>query len=157
MKHCLVLTLLLACTIAFSQTKKTAGADPWVGTWKLDTAKSKLHPPVPKEESVTVDAMSKDAIKYTIKGTDAEGKAYTVSFDGKMGAASPQTVDGKEVAQVTYHMPSPHVLTAVSHGSDGSTGTIKITLSQDGKTATLHEHNKTAQGEYDETGVYVRQ
>jgi hypothetical protein len=156
-KRFLLLILLLACTSAFSQAKKTTGADPWAGTWKMDIAKSKLHPPAPKEESVTVDSVTKESIKYTVKGTDAEGKAYTVTFDGKPGTASPQLVDGKEVAQITYQMPSPHELAGVSHGSDGSTGTIKITLSQDAKTATLHEHHKDAKGEYDETAVYVRQ
>ena len=43
MKQFLVLILLLSCTAAYSQTKKQAGADPWAGNWKLDTAKSKIQ------------------------------------------------------------------------------------------------------------------
>jgi hypothetical protein len=160
MKHGLLLLLLLSCTVAFSQAKKQAGADPWAGNWKLDTAKSKIHGPAPKEETIVVDAVSKDSIKYTIKGTEADGKAYTISYEGKAGAASPQMVDGKETAQLTYQMPSSHELTLESHGSNGSstTATAKITLSKDNKTVTVQEHSKDAKGEqHDQTMVYTRQ
>src|ERR1051326_8733648 len=111
MKHFLVLFLLLSVTAALRQTKRQA-ADPWTGTFKLDTAKSKISGPAPKEETVTVDAASKDSVKYTIKGADAQDKSYTVSYDGKVGTASPQTMDGKEVAQITYQMPSPREFTS---------------------------------------------
>ena len=158
MKQSLLLFLLLSCTLAFGQAKKTAGADPWAGTWKLDTAKSKFHASTPKEETVTVDAVTKESIKYSIKGTDAEGKDYTVTYDGKPGTASPVMVNGNEVEQLTYAMPSSHELNSTSKGSDGSSGTAKITLSKDNKTTTVHEHHKDAKGgEYDETAVYVRQ
>src|SRR5262245_59066701 len=157
MKQLLLLLLLLSCTAAISQAKKQAGGDPWAGNWKLDTAKSKLHPPAPKEESATVDSVSKDSIKYTIKGTNAEGKPYTVTYDGKPGTASPVLVDGKEAGQVTYQMPSSHELTGESKGSDGSSETFKIALSKDSKTTTVQVHHKDAKGEYDETAVYVRQ
>ena len=104
-----------------------------------------------------MDSISKDSIKYTIKGTDAEGKPYTVSYDGKAGTAAPEMVDGKETGQMTYQMPSSHELTAESRASDGSSGTAKITLSRDSKTVTVQEHRKDAKGEHDQTMVYVRQ
>jgi hypothetical protein len=153
----LLLLLLLSCTVAFSQAKQ-AGADPWAGNWKLDTAKSKINGPAPKEETVAVDAISKGSIKYTIKGTDAQGNAYTVSYEGKVGAASPELVDGKETAQLTYQMPSSHELTSQSRGNDGSSSTAKITLAKDNKSVTVQEHGKNAKGEqHDQTMVYVRQ
>ena len=157
MKHCLALILLLSCTVAYSQAKKESGADPWAGNWKLDAAKSKLQGPAPKEENVTVDSVNKDSIKYTIKGTDAEGKSYTVSYDGKAGTPSPEMVDGKETGKVTYQMPSSHELTSQSSGNDGSSGTAKISLSKDNKTVTVQEHRKDAKGEHDQTAIYVRQ
>jgi hypothetical protein len=157
MKHFLVLFLLLSVTAAFSQTKSQR-ADPWAGTFKLDKAKSKISGPAPKEETVTVDAASKDSVKYTIKGTDAQDKSYTVSYDGKVGTPSSQTMDGKEVAQITYQMPSSHEFTSELKGSDGSSGTARISLSRDGKTITVREHSKDAKGAaHEQTTVYVRQ
>ena len=158
MKRFMVLFLLLSCTVAFAQKKKQAGQDPWVGNYKLDVAQSKTPGQLPKEETVAVSSASKDSIKYTISGTDAQGQSYTVSFDGKVGTASPQMSEGKEIEQVTYQMPSSHQFTSQGHGADGSTSTGTVTLSPDNKTITVREHNKDAKGtEIDLTMVYVKQ
>jgi len=154
MKSLLVLLLLLSGTFAFSQK-----ADPWAGNFKLDTAKSKFSgSPAPKEETVAVDSANKDSVKYTITGTDHDGKTYTISYDGKVGTASPATMDGKEIEQITYQMPSSHEFTGQAKGSDGSSGTSTVTLSKDGKTITVREHSKDAKGAvHQQTMVYDRQ
>ena len=158
MKRFMVLFLLLSCTVAFAQKKKQAGKDPWVGNYKLDLAQSKTPSQAPKEETVAVSAASKDSIKYTISGKDAQGQSYTVNFDGKVGTASPQMSEGKEIAQITYQMPSSHQFTSQGHGADGSTSTGTVTLSPDNKTITVREHSKDPKGaEHDITMVYVRQ
>ncbi|HEY1937844.1 MAG TPA: hypothetical protein VGJ33_07920 [Candidatus Angelobacter sp.] len=158
MKQLTVVFLLLSCTLAFSQKKKQAGTDPWIGTYKLDVAKSKPSGPAPQEETVSVASATKDSIKYTIGGKDPQGNSYTVNYEGKADTASPQMMEGKEVAQITYQMPSSHQFTSQGHGTDGSTSTGTVTLSKDGKTITVHEHSKDAQGaERDQTMVYVRQ
>ena len=152
----IILFLLLGCSLAFSQAKKTA-ADPWAGTYKLDIAKSKLQPPAPKEETVTVDAATKDSVKYTITNTDAEGKSHTITYDGKPGTPSTATMDGQEGAKITYHWVSARRFTGEEHTPDGSTITTKVDLSQDHKTITVHVHSKSAKGVSDQTFVYVRQ
>ena len=158
MKRALILFLLLSSTIVFSQKNKHAGADPWVGAFKLDLAKSKFSGPTPREETISVAAARKDSIKYTIAGKDGNGDSYTFNYEGKADAASPEMMEGKAIAQITYHMASSHKFTADGHGADGSTSTGAITLSDDGKTITVNQHNKTAQGaEQEITAVYVRQ
>ena len=160
MKRFLVLFLLLTCTVAFSQKKKQAGANPnpWIGNFKLDLAQSKISGQPPKEETVAVSAAGKDSIKYTISGKDAQGESYTMNFDGKPGKASPQMEEGKEIAQITYQMPSSHQFTSQGHGADGSTSTGTVTLAKDGKAITVREHSKDPKGaEQDQTMVYVRQ
>jgi hypothetical protein len=159
-KRFLVLFLLLSCTVAFSQKKKQAGANPnpWIGNFKLDLAQSKISGQPPKEETVAVSAASKDSIKYTISGKDAQGESYTMNYEGKPGTASPQMAEGKKIADITYQMPSTHQFTSQGHGTDGSTSTGTITLAKDNKTITVQEHSKDAKGaEHDMTMVYVRQ
>src|SRR5512136_1296068 len=96
-KRVVLVALLLGCAMAFAQAKKAAAADPWVGTWKLDTSKSKFHNPGPKEETLTVDAASQDAVKYSMKGTAADGSPYTEAYDGKPdGKEYPLTRNGQE-------------------------------------------------------------
>jgi hypothetical protein len=157
MKRFMVLFLLLSCTVAFAQ-KKQSGKDPWIGNYKLDVAQSKTAGQPPKEETVAVSAASKDAVKYTISGKDAQGNSYTVNYEGKPGMAAPQMAEGKEIAQITYQMPSSHQFTSQGRGTDGSTSTGTVTLSQDNKTITVREHSKDPKGnEQDQTMVYVRQ
>ena len=161
MKRFMVLFLLLSCTVALSQKKKPAGANPanpWIGNFKLDVAQSQLAGQPPQQEIVAVSAADKNAVKYTIQGKDAQGNSYTLNYDGKPGSASPQMAEGKEIAQITYQMPSSHEFTSQGHGADGSISTGTITLAKDNKTITVREYNKDAKGaELDTTSVYVRQ
>ncbi len=101
MKRFMVLFLLLTSTVAFSQKKKQAGTDPtnpknpanhWVGTYKLDVAQSKIGGQPPQEETVAVSAATKDSVKYTIQGKDAQGNSYTMNYEGKVGTASPPRI-----------------------------------------------------------------
>jgi hypothetical protein len=166
-KRFLVLVLLLSCTIAFGQKKKEANANPasstnpaniWVGNYKLDPAQSKMAGQPPQQETVAVSAASKASIKYTIQGKDAQGNSYTMNYEGKVGTAAPQMAEGKEIAQITYQMPSANQFTSQGRGSDGSSSTGTITLAKDNKTIIVQEHSKDAQGaEHDQTMVYVRQ
>jgi len=157
----MVLFLLLSCTVALSQKKKPAGANPanpWIGNFQLDVAQSQLAGQPPQQEIVAVSAADKNAVKYTIQGKDAQGNSYTLNYDGKPGSASPQMAEGKEIAQITYQMPSSHEFTSQGHGADGSISTGTITLAKDNKTITVREYNKDAKGaELDTTSVYVRQ
>jgi len=158
MKRLISLCLLLSCAVAFGQKKTTTNSDPWVGTFKLDLSKSKFSGPSPKEETVTVASATKDSIKYTIAGTDANGNAYNLSFDGKADAPSQEMMGGQAAGTITYHMKSPREFTSEGQGADGTTSTGTITLSKDGKTVITHLKNKTAQGsEQENTIVYVRQ
>ena len=158
MKRFMVLFLLLSCTVAFAQKKKQAAKDPWIGNYKLDVAQSKISGQPPQQETVALSAVSKDSIKYTISGKDAQGEPYTMNFDGKVGTAAPEMAQGKEIAQITFQMPSSHQLTQQARGTNGSTITGTVTLSPDNKTITVREHIKDSKGaEHDETSVYVRQ
>ena len=163
MKQFLVLFLLLSCTVAFSQKKKPTDApkspaDHWAGTYQLDVAQSTISGQPPMKETVAVSSATKDSVKYTISGKDAQGNSYTMNYAGKPGTAAPQMAEGKEIAQITYQMPSSHQFTSQGRGTDGSTSTGTITLSNDNKTITVREHTKDPKGaEEDQTMVYVRQ
>jgi hypothetical protein len=133
------------------------GSIPWAGTYKLDVAQSKIGNQAPREETVTVYSATKDSIKYTIQGKDAQGNSYTMNFEGKVGTAAPQMAEGKEIAQITYQMPTSHQFTSEGRGSDGSSSTGSITLAEDKKTITVQEHSKDTKGaEHDQTMVYRR-
>ena len=158
MKRALVLFLALTCLVSYAQKKRSASSDPWKGTYKLDLLQSKFIGNAPKDELVTVDSATKQSVKYTIHGTDAQGNSYTLSFDGKVGTPAPQMMNGKEVAQTTYQMPSSRKFTSEARGADGTSSTGTVTLSPDNKTITVVEQLKDAKGaSQEQKAVYVRQ
>ncbi|HEX4603557.1 MAG TPA: hypothetical protein VH724_06145 [Candidatus Angelobacter sp.] len=156
-KRLALVALLIAGTMAVAQAKKPAPADPWVGEWKLDTSKSKFHNPGPKEETLTVDSANNDAIKFSMKGTDPAGAAYTEAYEGKPdGKAYPLTRNGQEVAKISYHRNSDHNSTGSATVADGSTFTESVTLSKDGKTIIVKQHHKAKAGEYNDVIVFTK-
>src|SRR5439155_13907256 len=76
----LTLVMCLACA--------TAGfaADPQMGTWKLNEAKSKFSPGAPKNRTVVYEAAG-ESVKVTVDGIDGNGQPlhneWTGKFDGK--------------------------------------------------------------------------
>ena len=75
--------VILALCFAFGAV---CFADPQMGTWKLNEAKSKLVPGMGKNSTVIYQADG-DNIKVTVDGTDAQGKPthneWVGKFDGK--------------------------------------------------------------------------
>jgi len=158
MKNLTFLAAILIGSLVFGQGPSKP--DPWAGTWKLDVAKSKLHGPPPKEETVKSEGTGADGsmVKYSISGVEADGKPFSQSYDGKAdGRPYPAIADGKEIAKISYHKDSDHQYSGNGTGSDGTISTSKVTLSKDGKTITVQEHVKGPQGEYDQTVVYNKQ
>jgi len=82
-KRTVVLTLV-TCFVGL--TLCFAADNPHLGTWKLNEAKSKLSPGLPKNTTVTYEAVG-DQIKATVDGVDGKGNPthneWTGKFDGK--------------------------------------------------------------------------
>jgi hypothetical protein len=77
MKRLFVVCLFLSFGLAVSAW----GADPFVGTWKVNTEKSKASTGQPgaKEEVVKIEEQGGNLL-VTIKGTSAAGKAYSDQY-----------------------------------------------------------------------------
>src|SRR5437588_8615282 len=71
------------------EAAKMAAANPYIGTWKLNEAKSKLVPGMGKNNTVTW-AEQKDKFKVTVDGVDKDGKPTHSDWVGKLdGKAYP--------------------------------------------------------------------
>ena len=108
MRPLAVSTLMVGVTLwAYPHTAlgQAPAADPVVGTWKLNAAKSRFSPGPPfKSLTVKFEVAGHD-IKVTSDAVDAEGKAlhteYTGSYDGKdypiTGSPTSDTVTLKKI------------------------------------------------------------
>jgi len=156
-KSLLVGSLALCSAILFSGSNALAG-DNWLGTWKLNVAKSKYSPgPGPKSLTLKFEA-TPGGIKLTSEGVNAEGNAtrgeYVSKFDGQdvpwagnpdADTASPKRIDDNRY-QNTWQKGGKVTVTA------------KAVVSGDGKTLTINQTGKDSQGRtVNTTAVYEKQ
>jgi hypothetical protein len=147
------LTLLVLCvgvTMSFA-------ANPNLGTWKLNEAKSKLASGAPKNLTV-VYAAAGDDMKATIDGVDGQGKPthneWTGKFDGKdYPVTGDPSSDTRAIKQVDEHTLE---LTVKKGGKVTVTG--RVVTAPDGKSRTVTISGTDAAGKkVTSTAVYDKQ
>ena len=113
-------------------------ADPWLGTWKLNVAKSKCSPgPCARSNVSHFEAVAGGGLKVTGDAVDATGRSThtetTTMFDGKeaevKGAATLTTRLFSRIDDRTYEF--------VTRVNGKVTTTTRGTVSADGRTRTL--------------------
>jgi hypothetical protein len=147
MKRSLRLAAIALLAIAGSSTLR-AQTNPLVGTWKLNTAKSKFDPgPGPKSLTRTVEADG-DGVKYSFEGVSDDGKAiaygFSVKFDGKDNPISGSMPSGADT--ISAKRTDSHHFVATLKKGDKVIGTSKVTVSKDGKVTTVDSTGTTAAG-----------
>jgi hypothetical protein len=158
MRKSLFVGALVVCAVMVFSSSIVLAADNWLGTWKLNVAKSKYSPgPAPKSLTLKFDA-SKDGTRLTSDGVDAEGKAthgtYASKFDGKdvpwEGNPDADTAAPKKIDDNTYEN--------VWKKGGKVTVNAKAAVSKDGKTFTVSQTGKNAKGEtVNNTMVFEKQ
>ena len=145
-KNLLLVSLAACCAIVLSSSVALA-ADNWLGTWKLNVAKSKDSPgPGPRSETVKFEA-TPAGTRLTTDAVTADGKAthgsYVSKFDGTdvpwagnpdADAASPKKIDDNN-----------YVNTWKKGGK--ATFVVKVSVSSDGKTLTVTQTGTNSKGQ----------
>jgi len=131
--------VVVAMFVAMGSAQVFAQANPLLGTWKLNVAKSKYTgTPMPKEMTRTVEAAG-DSVKYTYAGTAADGSpvsyGFTVKYDGKdypMTGTAPGGIDMIAIKRINANT---YEATQKKAGKVAAHTTVEI--SKDGKVATI--------------------
>jgi len=141
-------TALVMIVIAAAAVELAAqGADPFVGKWQLNVAKSKYTPgPAPKSETRTYVVAGQD-IKASLKGVDGTGKptagSWTVNYDGKdrpqTGNPNADTLSLKRVNASSAEFTQKRAAKVVITGTR--------TVSSDGKVMTITSKGTDARGQ----------
>ena len=133
-------------------------ANPNMGTWKLNQAKSKITAGTAKNTEVTYSNTMMGKIKVTVDGTDGAGKpahnSWTGKFDGKdYPVTGDPTSDSRSVKKI-----NDHTLEAAVKKGEKVTLTAHILLSADGKTRTVTVNGTDPMGKkYHSVAVYDKQ
>ncbi len=128
--------ILFTLAALFVCANVVLAANPHMGTWKLNEAKSKFSPKAPKNTTVVYEAAGAN-VKVIVDGVDGEGNPthneWTGKFDGKMYA-----VVGDSTADMrSYRKINNHTL-ALTNQKDGKvTLRGRITVSANGRMRTV--------------------
>jgi len=154
-----VLSFLIVAAV--SAGPMVAQENPFVGTWKLDVAKSKSEPaPVPKSQTRTVVAEGAGA-KYSFECVRADGSpfsyGFTVNYDGKdypiTGTGAPGGADTIAIKRM-----GSHKVEATLKKGGKEVGKSEAEVSKDTTTTTLKSKGMTPDGKaYSIDSVYNKQ
>ncbi len=140
------LSVLVGLALLFVVSGTANAADNWLGTWKLNVAKSKYSPgPAPKSFTAKIEAWE-GGIKVTTDGVGADDKPthieFAAKYDGKdypyKGNPNIDTVALKRIDDDSYE--------GITKLKGKVMGTSKTVVSKDGKTRTQTQTGTDAQG-----------
>ena len=131
--------------LSFTATAACFGANPQMGTWKLNEAKSKLEPGMGKNTTV-VYAEQKDKIKITVDGVDKDGKPRHAVWVGKFDGKAYKSKGNMAWDSAAYKVVNDRTndITTMKDGKVMWSG--QITVSKDGKLRTVTIHGTDANG-----------
>ena len=121
--------------------------DPWIGTWKLNTAKSKYSPGLAPRSSTLIAVAADGGFKQTVDTVMAAlglptHSEVTAKFDGKdtpvKGNANADTSAYTKIDSRSYE--------TVSKKNGKVTLTSRVVISADGKTRTVSQTGVDAEG-----------
>jgi len=158
-KHSLVFSITMVSALVLTLSAVALAADPHIGTWKLNLAKSKYNHPssAPNSQTVKFEALD-NGFKAVWDGVDAAGKTYhgewTGKYDGKdypvKGWEGLDTIETRKADAYTFE-------STLKRGGK-KVGAAHEAFSKGGKTFTHTYEIKNAQGQVTKvTDVFDKQ
>jgi hypothetical protein len=151
-----VIALVLAGLASVGVPAQTP--DPFVGTWKLNVAKSKTT----FQSGTTVVESTKDGIKTTADMVRGDGTAdhftWTAKYDGRDNPVIGASPYGSGAHSIALTRIDSHTATIVTKLDGKVTITQTLVVSVDGKTRTIHTTGTDDKGQpVSTTAIYEKQ
>jgi hypothetical protein len=142
--------LLKLSFVLLSTVVLVASENPWVGTWKLDPAKSKLQssPKAAKEMTVMVRDLGDGTSEVTMKGTSNDGSPIFRRNINPQGGGATRFLEGAPPAGIAENATViGNKVRDTTTTLDGKTvSTSHLVVSEDGKTITITTKGVTPDG-----------
>jgi hypothetical protein len=136
---------VVAVALSFVAAAASFAANPHMGTWKLNEAKSKIPAGMNKNTTV-VYTEQKDKMKVEVNGVDKDGKPTHGVWVGNADGKAYKTKGNLAWDAAVYKVVNDHTyeITTMKGGKVFSNG--KSTVSADGKTRTVATEGTGADG-----------
>ena len=138
--------LVVGVAVVAAGTLLAQTADPLVGTWKLNVAKSKYSGAAPKSQTVKIDGTDQ-ARKLTVDITPATGPDQHWEVMGGPGKDLPVTGNNPNADAYVLKRINPNTLEAQYKKGGKATILQTAVVSADGKTLTVTATGTTAAGQ----------
>ena len=136
---------VLAAVLSFTAVVACFAANPHMGTWKLNEAKSKLAPGMGKNSTV-VYSEQKDKIKITVDGVDKDGKPTHSVWVGKADGKAYKSKGNLPWDAAAYKVVNDRTYEITTMKDGKMFGTGMSTVSADGKSRTVTLNSTDASG-----------
>jgi hypothetical protein len=137
----------LTLAVSLFATALFAADNRFLGTWKVNIAKSQFSPgPVPKELTVTF-ADDGEKIKRALEGIDAEGKPFKQEGSIKWDGQDHPMPNGDGTMTIAWKMVNDNTVQFTRKSEGKVTTTGHAVLSKDAKTVTITETSVNSKGE----------
>jgi hypothetical protein len=156
---------LVKASLLFLAIPLLAATDPFVGTWKLDTGKTKVPPGAPSFLMATIKIEeSATGLKSTAFGADGQGIASSITFDCSLDSkpcpvtTATQLRGESAIDTITLHRIDPRTIDATGTLSGKQVYSDRRVVAADGSTLTVtRKGNNSAGKAYQSTIVLTRQ
>jgi hypothetical protein len=137
-----------------------AQGDPFLGTWKLNVAKSKFVPGPARKSETRMAVSGPNGMKVSVKRVNGDGSTqefeYTSNLDNK---TYPIVGDGPDGADsIAANLTAPNTIRSTLKKGGKAIVTATLTVSADGKVLTITSKGTQADGrEFSNVAVYDKQ
>jgi hypothetical protein len=157
MKHMKTKTIGLTLAFCFLAGAACLAADPVMGTWKLNEAKSKITPGTTKFTTVTFKNMFGN-IKVANDGIGADGKPIHIEWSGKFDGKDYPVTGSPDSDARSYTKVNDRTLHVTVKKNGKVTATAHTVVSPDGKSRTATVTGTTPKGKkFKNVAVYDKQ
>jgi hypothetical protein len=146
-----VLVMVLVTSLALF-----AADSPFTGTWKLNTAKSKLPPPGLKSATAVINA-DDNGLKFADDVITADGQQVKVSYEAKFDGKDYPVTGDPSTDTVSYERVNTNTLKGTVKKDGKVAGTFTVTVSKDGKVSTIEFVDNSQEKPVKGVAVYDKQ
>ena len=148
---------VMALALSFMTAGACFAANPHMGTWKLNEAKSKITPGTLKNTHVVYSSML-GQMKVKSDGIGADGKPVHIEWSGKFDGKDYSVSGDPNSDTRSYTKVNDRTLTTTAKKNGKVTVTGQIVLSADGKSRTVTLTGTTSKGKkFKNVAVYDKE
>ncbi len=149
--------LFSAAAVLFVAVVSYAANDVFMGTWKLNEAKSRLSPSTGQNTTV-VYAPAGDSVRLTRDGTGPSGQPTHSEWMGKFDGMDYAVTGDATYDTLAIRMVSDHILSGTLKKGGNVIATYRVVVSPDGRSRTVTFTGTDANGmKTTSTAVYEKQ